>query len=62
MRPCRPRAPSLATMLDSEVAALDAVMADVRGGIRDTAHFDALEQRVTDIAMGLRAAFRTVRR
>ena len=50
---------SLATLLDHEVSALDEVVADVRGGVRDAAHFDALEQRVTDIAMGLRAAFRT---
>lgn len=62
MRRLRPSPPSLATMLDAEVSALDGVMSEVRGGIRDAAHFDALEQRVTDIAMGLRAAFRTVRR
>lgn len=53
---------SLETLLDSEVAALDDVMAEVRRGIRDAVHFDALEQRVTDIAMGLRAAFREKRR
>ena len=53
---------SLETLLDGEVSALDDVMAEVRGGVRDAFHFDALEQRVTDIAMGLRAAFREVKR
>lgn len=56
------RPPSLETLLDTEVASLDNVMAEVRSGVRDAVHFDALEQRVTDIAMGLRAAFREVRR
>lgn len=53
---------SLETLLDAEVAALDDVMAEVRRGVRDAVHFDALEQKVTDIAMGLRAAFREKRR
>lgn len=53
---------SLETLLDIEVSALDGVMAEVRRGIRDAVHFDALEQRVTDIAMGLRAAFREKQR
>lgn len=56
-----PRPLSLATLLDREVEALDGVMGEVRGGVRDAVHFDALEQRVTDIAMGLRAAFRSAR-
>ena len=53
---------TLATLLDAEVSALDQVMAEVRGGVRDQGHFEALEQRVTDIAMGLRAAFREAKR
>ncbi len=45
-------------LLDGELNAFDQLMAEVRQGIRGPAHFDALEERASRIATGLRAAFR----
>jgi hypothetical protein len=45
-------------LLDVELGAFDQLMAEVRQGIRGPAHFDALEERASGIASGLRGAFR----
>lgn len=50
--------PSLEQLLDDQVAELDALVGEVRLGLRGPAHFDALEERATAIGKGLRAAFR----
>lgn len=50
--------PSIELLLDREVAALDEIMAEVRGGIRHQRHLDELEERATAVAAGLIAAFR----
>jgi hypothetical protein len=50
--------PSIEQLLDGAVDALDALMADVRGGIRGPEHFDRLEAEATRIAGSLRDAFR----
>jgi hypothetical protein len=52
---------SLATRVDGEIAALDVVEAELRGGIRNARHYDALEERVSVIAGRLRSAFRDCR-
>ncbi|MDE8654789.1 hypothetical protein [Novosphingobium album (ex Liu et al. 2023)] len=49
---------SLGTLLDREVDALDALLSEVRGGIRGPAHFDRLEEKACAIGARLRAAFR----
>lgn len=51
--------PSLEALLDREVGELDEVMAEVRAGVRDVRHFDALEERAQSIARGITAAFRS---
>jgi hypothetical protein len=53
---------SLETLLDREVEAFDQVMSEVRNGVRGPAHYDELEERVTTIASGMRAAFRKAAR
>lgn len=50
--------PSLEQLLDEQVSELDALVGEVRMGVRGAAHFDALEERANAIGKGLRAAFR----
>lgn len=50
--------PSLEQLLDEQVSELDALIGEVRGGVRGAAHFDALEERANAIGKSLRAAFR----
>jgi len=50
--------PALATLIDREIDALDALAAEVRGGVRGPRHFDELEARASGIGQRLRAAFR----
>lgn len=57
-----PVTPSLETLLDAQVDALDRLVGDVRGGVRGPGHFDALEERADDIARQIRAAFRARRK
>ena len=52
-------APSIEQLLDGAVDALDALMAEVRGGIRGPEHFDRLEAEATRIGGSLRDAFRS---
>ena len=52
------RPPSIEQLLDGAVDALDALMGEVRGGIRGPGHFDRLEAEATRIAGSLRDAFR----
>lgn len=54
----KPARPSIARLLDDQVDALDALIGEVRGGLRGPAHFDALEEKADAIGKGLRAAFR----
>lgn len=58
-RPSRP--PSLAALLDQQVDELDALLNEVRLGIRSTRRFDELEEKAGAIADALRAAFRGAR-
>lgn len=60
MRPASraPRSPSVATLLDRQIDALDQLAGEVRGGIRGPAHFDALEERAQAIGQNLVRAFR----
>lgn len=50
--------PTIDTLLDREVAALDGLMAEVRLGIRNQRHFDTLEELAAGIGARIRAAFR----
>ncbi|MDG6079768.1 hypothetical protein E3U23_11265 [Erythrobacter litoralis] len=54
----QPPRPSVETLVDTQVEALDGLMAELRLGIRDQRHFDRLEERGAAIAAGIRAAFR----
>lgn len=49
---------SIETKLDRQVCALDELVAEVRGGIRDQRHFDRLEERANAISAGVIGAFR----
>ena len=50
--------PSVETLVDTQVDALDGLMAELRLGIRNQRHFDELEARGDAISRGIRAAFR----
>ncbi|MET0181093.1 MAG: hypothetical protein ABW194_11530 [Novosphingobium sp.] len=58
----RPAAPSLETLLDLAVGEIDELLAEVRTGVRDQRHFEALEERAAAIAAKIRGAFRARRR
>ena len=49
---------SMETALDRQVTALDELVGEVRSGIRDQRHFDALEERAQAISAGVLAPFR----
>lgn len=51
-------APSIEQLLDGAVDDLDALLGEVRGGIRGPGHFDTLEAEATRIAGAVRDAFR----
>lgn len=53
-----PERPSIGTLIDRQIDALDALASEVRGGIRGPVHFEALEERAQAIGDGLRQAFR----
>lgn len=50
--------PSLATLVDRQVDALDKLVAELRGGIRGPSHFNELEARAQEIGRALVSAFR----
>lgn len=50
--------PSLEAELDRQLEKFDGLMHDVRLGVRDQNHFDALEERTQAIAEGMVKAFR----
>ncbi len=50
--------PSVATLVDRQIDALDALVSELRGGIRGPAHFDELEARAHEIGTALVGAFR----
>ena len=50
--------PTVETLVDSQVDALDGLMAELRLGIRNQRHFDELEARGDAISRGIRSAFR----
>jgi hypothetical protein len=56
-----PAPPTIAALLDDQLTEFDALMRDVRGGIRSPAHFDALEERASAIGRAMRDAFRSGR-
>lgn len=51
--------PDAATRLERQADALDHLIAEMRIGVRDQRHFDALEERASDIAKAVRASFRS---
>lgn len=54
--------PSLEQLLSEQQSALDGVMNEVTLGIRNQRHYDELEERGQEIAVGVRDAFRIGRR
>jgi hypothetical protein len=57
--PKAPNSAGLAQLLRAEIDALDAVLSELEStGVRSAEHFDALEQRASDAARGVRDAFR----
>lgn len=50
--------PSLYVEIDAQRDALDAVLADVEGGIRDHHHYDTIEERIDRIATCLKKSLR----
>ena len=52
------KVPTIAELLDDQLTEFDALMSEVRGGIRSAPHFDTLEGRANAIGQALRDAFR----
>lgn len=50
--------PSLERQLAEAQGQLDELLSEVTGGIRNSTHFDQLEERANAIGAGLRRAFR----
>ena len=50
--------PSLERQLAEAQSQLDELLGEVTGGIRNSTHFDQLEERANAIGAGLRRAFR----
>jgi len=53
-----PLTPSIERLLEDQRDELDALCGEVSHGIRGAGHFDELEERASQIGMGLRDAFR----
>ena len=61
-RPVRAHnSPTVESLCDAQVDALDRLLAELRLGIRNQRHYDELEEQAGAIGDGLRAAFRTGR-
>lgn len=50
--------PTIAELLDDQLAEFDNLMREVRAGIRSPEHFDRLEERASAIGRAMRDAFR----
>lgn len=62
LRVIRPAStPTIAELLDDQLTEFDELMRDVRSGIRSPSHFDALEERASQIGQAMRNAFRSGR-
>lgn len=59
LTPARPQtAPGLYARVEAVSAELDQLLGEISLGLRGPAHFDAIEERASNISRRLRAAFR----